>query len=138
MILSSIHEFGLLWLLAHSGLEQRRAPMMDINGPATAVIRVARLHPRPEVHPMSGIRACTQQENAFAMTQHFSRSEYTPFWHLYVPKGAEMTSLWRDEPFALSPAGFRCLLCRHCLNTTCMCNQFSCKGCATRKDFSTA
>ena len=43
MILSSIHEFGLLWLLACSGLELRRAPMMDVSGPAIAVIREARL-----------------------------------------------------------------------------------------------
>ena len=59
MILSSIHEFGLLWLLAYSGLELRRAPMMDVSGPAIAVIREARLHPRPEVYPMSGI-ICSQ------------------------------------------------------------------------------
>ena len=26
------------------------------------------------------------------MTQHFSRLGHTPFWHLCVPKGAEMTS----------------------------------------------
>ena len=52
-------EFGLLWRLAYSGLELRRAPMMDVDRLAIAVIREARLHPRPEVYPMSGI-ICSQ------------------------------------------------------------------------------
>ena len=50
----------------------------------------------------------------FAMTQHFTKLGDTPFWHLCVPKGAEMTSLWGGVPFAPLPAGSR----RHCLNTT--------------------
>ena len=66
----------------------------------------------------------------FAMTQHFSKLGDTPFWHLCVPKGAEMTSLRGGEPFAPLPAGFRRLLwpplSEHylllCL-LTCMCNQ---------------
>ena len=57
MILSSIHEFGLLWLLAYSGLELRRAPMMDVSGPAIAVIRETRLHPRPEVYLIQNNRS---------------------------------------------------------------------------------
>ena len=61
---------------------------------------------------------CTQQDNAFAMTQHFSRLGHTPFWHLCVPKGAEMTSLRGGETFAPLPAGFRRCYGRHCLNTT--------------------
>ena len=44
------------------------------------------------------------------MTQHFSRLEHTPFRHLYVPKGAEMTFLRGEVLFAPSPAGFRRLL----------------------------
>ena len=48
--------------------------------------------------------------NAFAMTQHFSRLGRTPFWHLCVPKGAEMTSLRGGMLFAPLPAGFRRLL----------------------------
>ena len=44
------------------------------------------------------------------MTQHFTKLGDTPFWHLCVPKGAEMTSLRGEVPFALLPAGFRRLL----------------------------
>ena len=46
----------------------------------------------------------------FAMTQHFTKLGDTPFWHLCVPKGAEMTSLWGGVPFAPLPAGSRRLL----------------------------
>ena len=64
------------------------------------------------------------------MAQHFSKLGHTPFWHLCVPKGAEMTSLRGGETFAPLPAGFRRLLWpplpeRYqllCL-LTCMCNQ---------------
>ena len=77
------------------------------------------------------------------MTQHFSKLGRTPFWHLCVPKGAEMTSLWGGETFAPLPAGFRRLLWpplpEHyqllCL-LTCMCNQL--QGLRYKKDFSTA
>ena len=53
--------FGLLWLLAFSGLELRRAPrlMMSDSETAIAVVREACLHPRPGVYPMSGIM-CSQ------------------------------------------------------------------------------
>ena len=44
------------------------------------------------------------------MMQHFSKLGHTPFWHLCVPKGAEMTSLRGGETFAPLPAGFRRLL----------------------------
>ena len=44
------------------------------------------------------------------MTQHFTKLGDTPFWHLCVPKGAEMTSLRGEVPFAPLPAGFRRLL----------------------------
>ena len=43
----------------------------------------------------------------FAMPQHFTELEDTPFWHLRAPKGAEMTSLRGGMPFAPLPAGFR-------------------------------
>ena len=45
-----------------------------------------------------------------AMTQHFTKLGDTPFWHLCVPKGAKMTSLRGEVPFAPLPAGFRRLL----------------------------
>ena len=64
---------------------------------------------RSTVSPVSH-GPCAQQDNAFATTQHFSRLGHTPFWHLCVPKGAEMTSLRGGEPFAPLPAGFRRLL----------------------------
>ena len=53
--------FGLLWLLAYSGLELRRAPrlLMSDSETAIAVVREACLHPRPGVYPMSGI-ICSQ------------------------------------------------------------------------------
>ena len=53
--------FGLLWLLAFSGLELRRAPrlLMSDSETAIAVVREACLHPRPGVYPMSGI-ICSQ------------------------------------------------------------------------------
>ena len=44
------------------------------------------------------------------MTQHFTDLGDTLFWHLRVPKGAEMTSLRGGVPFAPLPAGFRRLL----------------------------
>ena len=46
---------------------------------------------------------CTQPRTIFAMTQHFTKLGETPFWHLWVPKGAEMTSL---------RGAFRTLTCR--------------------------
>ena len=52
------------------------------------------------------------------MTQHFSRLGHTLFWHLCVPKGAEMTSLRGGMLFAPLPAGFRRLLWPRLLNTT--------------------
>ena len=53
--------FGLLWLLAFSGLELRRAPRLlrSDSETAIAVVREACLHPRPGVYPMSGI-ICSQ------------------------------------------------------------------------------
>ena len=43
--------FGLLWLLAYSGLELRRAPRLLMSDRETAitVVREACLHPRPGV-----------------------------------------------------------------------------------------
>ena len=57
--------FGLLWLLAHSGLELRRAPrvLMSDSETAIAVVREACLHPRPGVYLMSGI-ICSQGASA--------------------------------------------------------------------------
>ena len=43
----------------------------------------------------------------FAMLQHFTELADAPFWHLRVLKGAEMTSLRGEMPFAPLPAGFR-------------------------------
>ena len=59
--LALLVEFGLLWLLAYSGLELRRAPklLMSDSETAIAVVREACLHPRPGVYPMSGI-ICSQ------------------------------------------------------------------------------
>ena len=76
--------FGLLWLLAYSGLELRRAPMMDISAPAIAVIREACFHPRPGVYPMSGI-IWSQGGHLMSgqMAKAFS-SAYTPR-HLCLP-----------------------------------------------------
>ena len=59
-----------------------------------------------------------RNRTTFAMTQHFTKLGDTPFWHLGVPKGAEMTSLLGEMPFAPLPAGFRGCYGRHCLNTT--------------------
>ena len=56
------------------------------------------------------------------LQQHFTEIGDTPFWHLWVPKGAEMTSLRGGAPFAPLPAGFRRLLWRYCPNTT---NQYA-------------
>ena len=49
---------------------------------------------------------CAQQ-TTFAMLQHFTELADAPFWHLRVLKGAEMTSLRGEMPFAPLPAGFR-------------------------------
>ena len=52
------------------------------------------------------------------MTQRFTKFGVTPFWHLCVPKGAELTSLRGGVPFAPLPAGFVVCYGRHGLNTT--------------------
>ena len=64
------------------------------------------------------------------MMQHFTDLGVTPFWHLCVPKGAELPSLRGGVPFAPLPAGFRRSLSPppldHRLATclwTCQCNQ---------------
>ena len=52
----------------------------------------------------------------FAMTQHFSKLGDTPFWHLCVPKGAEMTSLQGGLSHPYLQAFVVCYG-RHCQNT---------------------
>ena len=58
--------------------------MMDVSGPAIAVIREAHLHPRPEVYPMSGI-ICSQGGHLMSgqMAKAFSSAQ-TPR-HLCLP-----------------------------------------------------
>ena len=51
-------------------------------------------------------RALRATERCFCNDDHFSKLGHTPFWHLCVPKGAEMTSLRGGETFAPLPAGF--------------------------------
>ena len=58
-------------------------------------VRHCQLYKEAHIHARIGrshlfSHPCTQQNNAFAMTQHFSRSGHTPFG-LCVLKGAEMT-----------------------------------------------
>ena len=77
--------FGLLWLLAYSGLELRRAPRLLMSNSKTAIaVREACLHPRPGVYPMSGI-ICSQGGHLISgqMAKAFS-SAWTPR-HLCLP-----------------------------------------------------
>ena len=89
----------MTWAPCPHGVRTRGKKLDDLSSPGSAVS----CRQMPVAKGKKTLQTCNhtglaRSRSLFAMTQQFTDLEDT-FWHLWVPKGAELTSLRGGVPF---------------------------------------